>query len=129
MVKAVIAIEDNRFYQHRGMDLEGIARAFVANLTHGKIEEGGSTITQQLARNLFLTKKKTVTRKIAEIVLALQIERRYTKNEIMELYLNQIYWGHNAYGIESAANVYFNKHAADLNLAEAVDARGHHRRP
>jgi penicillin-binding protein 1A len=117
--KAVIAIEDERFYQHRGIDYQGILRAAVTNITKKRIHEGGSTITQQLARNLFLTKKKTITRKIAEMFLALQIERRYTKAEILELYLNQIYWGHNAYGIESAANVYFNKHASELNLAEA----------
>ena len=117
--KAVIAIEDERFYQHRGIDFQGIARAAVTNITKKRVEEGGSTITQQLARNLFLTRKRSITRKIAEIVLALQIERRYTKPEILELYLNQIYWGHNAYGIESASLVYFNKHASDLNLAEA----------
>jgi len=117
--KAVIGIEDERFSQHRGIDYQGIARAAVTNITKKRIEEGGSTITQQLARNLFLTRKKTITRKLAEMILALQIERRYTKSEILELYLNQIYWGHNAYGIESAANVYFNKHASDLNLAEA----------
>lgn len=118
--KAVISIEDERFYQHRGMDLHGILRAAITNITKKRIEEGGSTITQQLARNLFLTRKKSITRKIAEIILALQIERRYTKAEILELYLNQIYWGHNAYGIESAANIYFGKHASDLNLAEAT---------
>ena len=117
--KAVVAIEDERFYHHRGIDFQGIARAAVTNITKKRIEEGGSTITQQLARNLFLTRKKSVTRKIAEIVLALQIERRYTKSEILELYLNQIYWGHNAYGIESASVVYFNKHASDLDLAES----------
>ena len=117
--KAVIAIEDERFYDHRGIDLHGVIRAAVTNITHKRVEEGGSTITQQLARNLFLTRKKSITRKIAEMVIALQIERRYTKNEILELYLNQIYWGHNAYGIESASNVYFNKHASELTLAEA----------
>jgi penicillin-binding protein 1A len=117
--KAVLSIEDERFYHHRGIDLLGIARAAVTNIAKRRVEEGGSTITQQLARNLFLTKRKSITRKIAEIVLALQIERRYTKAEILELYLNQIYWGHNAYGIESASLLYFNKHAADLNLAEA----------
>jgi penicillin-binding protein 1A len=117
--KAVVAIEDVRFYQHRGVDVTGVLRAAVTNITKKRVEEGGSTITQQLARNLFLTRKKSITRKIAEMVLALQIERRYTKNEILELYLNQIYWGHNAYGIESASNLYFGKHASDLTLAEA----------
>ena len=117
--KAVVATEDERFYQHRGIDFQGVARAAVTNITKKRIEEGGSTLTQQLARNLFLTRKRSITRKIAEMVLALQIERRYTKAEILELYLNQIYWGHNAYGIESASLVYFNKHASQLNLAEA----------
>ena len=118
--KAVVATEDERFYQHRGIDFQGVLRAAVTNITKKRVEEGGSTLTQQLARNLFLTRKRSITRKIAEMVLALQIERRYTKAEILELYLNQIYWGHNAYGIESASLVYFNKHASELNLAEAT---------
>ena len=118
--KAVVATEDERFYQHRGIDFQGVLRAAVTNITKKRVEEGGSTLTQQLARNLFLTRKRSITRKIAEMVLALQIERRYTKAEILELYLNQIYWGHNAYGIESASLVYFNKHASLLSLAEAA---------
>lgn len=118
--KAVIAIEDERFFKHKGVDLQGVVRAAVINVAKKRVEEGGSTITQQLARNLFLTKKKSITRKIAEMVLALQIERRYTKSEILELYLNEIYWGHNAYGIESASLLYFNKHASDLSLSEAA---------
>jgi len=118
--KSVVATEDERFYQHRGIDFQGVLRAAVTNITKKRVEEGGSTLTQQLARNLFLTRKRSITRKIAEMVLALQIERRYTKAEILELYLNQIYWGHNAYGIESASLVYFNKHASLLNLAEAA---------
>lgn len=122
--KAVVAIEDERFYSHRGIDYQGIIRAAVTNITKKRVEEGGSTITQQLARNLFLTRKRTITRKLAEMILALQIERRYTKSEILELYLNQIYWGHNAYGIESATNVYFNKHASQLTLAEAAMLAG-----
>jgi penicillin-binding protein 1A len=117
--KAVISIEDERFFRHKGVDLQGVVRAAVTNIAKKRVEEGGSTITQQLARNLFLTRKRSITRKIAEMVLALQIERRYTKSEILELYLNQIYWGHNAYGIESASLLYFNKHASELNLAEA----------
>jgi len=118
--KAVVSTEDERFYQHRGIDFQGVLRAAVTNITKKRVEEGGSTLTQQLARNLFLTRKRSITRKIAEMVLALQIERRYTKAEILELYLNQIYWGHNAYGIESASLVYFNKHASLLSLAEAA---------
>lgn len=118
--KALIATEDPRFYNHHGLDFFGIIRATIKNLIYGRIVEGGSTITQQLARNLFLTRKKTFTRKLAEMVLSMQIERRYTKEEILELYLNQVYLGHNAYGIESAANLYFGKHAADLDLGESA---------
>jgi penicillin-binding protein 1A len=118
--KIVIIMEDEKFYSHHGFDLEGIGRATLANITKGRIVQGGSTITQQLARNLFLTKRRTFTRKLAELLLAIQIERQYTKDEILELYLNQIYWGHNAYGVESAANFYFNKHASELNLGECA---------
>jgi penicillin-binding protein 1A len=118
--KAVIATEDPRFYRHHGLDFYGIFRATIKNVIYGRIVEGGSTITQQLARNLFLTRKKTITRKLAEMILAMQIERRYTKEEILELYLNQVYLGHNAYGIESAASLYYGKHAADLDLAESA---------
>lgn len=124
MQKAVIATEDPRFYHHHGLDFYGIIRASIKNLIHGCIVEGGSTITQQLARNLFLTRKKTITRKLAEMILALQIERRYTKEEILELYLNQVYLGHNAYGVESAANLYFGKPAAELDLAESAMLAG-----
>ena len=94
--KAVMAIEDARFFKHHGLDLYGILRAAISNLTRGEMAEGGSTLTQQLARSLFLTRRKTIIRKIAEIILALKIERKYTKEEILEMYLNQIYWGHNA---------------------------------
>jgi penicillin-binding protein 1A len=124
MQKAVIAVEDPRFYYHHGFDWYGILRATIKNAVYGRIVEGGSTITQQLARNLFLTKKKTLNRKLGEIILALQIERRYTKEEILELYLNQVYFGHNAYGVESAANLYFGKPAARLNLAESAMLAG-----
>ncbi|MBI5700587.1 penicillin-binding protein 1A [Candidatus Saganbacteria bacterium] len=117
--KAVISIEDERFYSHNGVDFQGILRAAGKNLLCGRIVEGGSTITQQLARNLFLTRQKSIVRKFAEIIIALQIEHRFTKQEILEYYLNQIYFGHNAYGIESASDLYFDKHAKDLTLAEA----------
>ncbi|MFH1347117.1 MAG: PBP1A family penicillin-binding protein [Candidatus Margulisiibacteriota bacterium] len=120
MQRAVIATEDPKFYSHHGLDFFGIIRAAIKNVVYGRIVEGGSTITQQLARNLFLTRRKTVMRKLAEIVLAMQIERRYAKEEILELYLNQVYFGHNAYGIESAANLYFGKPAAELDLAESA---------
>ena len=121
---AVIATEDPHFYEHRGIDLGSIFRAGVKNFAYGRVVEGGSTITQQLAKNLFLTKRKTLARKLAEALLALQIERRYTKEEILELYFNQVYLGHNAYGIESAANLYFGKRAAELDLAEAAMIAG-----
>lgn len=124
MQKTVIAVEDPRFYRHHGFDLSGIMRAAVKNIMYGKIVEGGSTITQQLARNLFLTRKKRITRKLAEVILAMQIERRYTKEEILEMYLNQVYLGHNSYGIESAANLYFGKPAAELDLAESAMISG-----
>jgi penicillin-binding protein 1A len=117
--KAVVAVEDERFYGHHGIDFYGIARASFKNLLYGRIVEGGSTITQQLARNLFLTRQKTIFRKLAEMMLALQIERRFTKDEIIEYYLNQIYLGHNTYGVEAASDAYFGKHAKDLTLAEA----------
>lgn len=118
--KLVVGTEDARFYKHHGLDFFGIIRAAVKNVVYGRIVEGGSTITQQLARNLFLTQKRTVFRKLAEMILALQIERRYTKEEILELYLNQVYFGHNAYGIESAASLYFGKPAEELDLAESA---------
>ncbi len=123
-IKAVIATEDPNFYNHRGLDFYGIARAAIKNFAYGRVVEGGSTLTQQLAKNLFLTKKKALTRKLAEAILAVQMERRYTKEEILEMYLNQVYLGHNTYGIESAANLYFNKHASELTLAESAMIAG-----
>lgn len=122
--KAVVATEDTRFYNHHGLDFNGIFRAAVKNFAYGRVVEGGSTVTQQLARNIFLTRKRTLFRKLSEALLALQIERHYTKEEILELYLNQVYLGHNAYGIESAANLYFGKHAAELDLAESAMIAG-----
>ncbi|MBI5399418.1 PBP1A family penicillin-binding protein [Candidatus Saganbacteria bacterium] len=124
MQNAVVATEDPRFYYHHGLDFGGIFRATIKNLIYGRVVEGGSTLTQQLAKNLFLNRRKTVLRKLAEAILAMQIEKRYTKEEILELYLNQVYFGHNAYGIESAANIYFGKSAAELNLAEAAMLAG-----
>lgn len=122
--KAVIATEDPRFFKHHGFDLSGIVRAGLKNVMYGRIVEGGSTITQQLARNLFLSRRKTVTRKLAEILIAMQIERKFTKEEILELYLNQVYLGHNSYGVESAANLYFGKSAEELDLAESAMLAG-----
>jgi penicillin-binding protein 1A len=116
---AFIAIEDNRFYEHGGIDYRGTLRALITNLTGGEVQ-GGSTITQQLAKNAFLTQERTITRKIKEAFLAKQLENKYTKDEILDMYLNRIYFGQGAYGIESAALYYFNKHAEKLDLAEAA---------
>ncbi|MEK6775661.1 MAG: PBP1A family penicillin-binding protein [bacterium] len=120
LTKAFIAIEDARFYQHGGIDFQGISRAFWANLRAKQITQGGSTITQQLAKTLFLSPEKTVQRKVKEILLALEIEKRFTKQEILELYLNQIYFGQGAYGVEAAAETYFGKHADGLTISEAA---------
>lgn len=119
LVKCVLTTEDEKFFQHHGVDFLGIIRAMLKNLRKGRISQGASTITQQLARSLFLTRRRTVTRKLAEAILAFEIERKYTKEEILELYLNNVYWGHNAYGAESASKLYFGKSAKDLDLAEA----------
>lgn len=118
--EAFIAIEDHRFYHHFGLDLQGLLRALYRNLREKRVVEGGSTITQQLARNLFLTHERTLSRKIQEMLLTLQLERKYSKEEILEKYLNTIYFGHAAYGIEAAARTYFDKAAKDLTLAEAA---------
>ncbi len=117
---AVVAIEDSRFYQHNGVDLKGMARALLHNLTPGGSMEGGSTITQQLAKISLLTSERTLTRKAQDINYALQIEKVYTKDEILELYLNSIYLAHGNVGIEAAARYYFNKSAGQLNLAESA---------
>lgn len=117
---ALISKEDPNFYQHSGFDLKGIIRAAVNNTIHGKVVEGGSTITQQLASSLFLSKERSLTRKIKELLLALQIEKYYTKQEILELYFNQVYFGHGAYGCEAAARTYFGKHINELNLQECA---------
>jgi len=124
LVKAFIAIEDARFYQHGGIDFQGISRAFWANLRAKQITQGGSTITQQLAKTLFLSPERTIQRKIREILLALQIEKRFSKKEILELYLNQIYFGEGAYGVEAASETYFGKHVKDLSLSEAAMLAG-----
>lgn len=121
---AFVAAEDARFYQHMGIDPRGILRAVWANVTKREVSEGGSTITQQLAKNALLSQEQTLKRKIQEAVLALQIERQYSKNEIMEMYLNQIYFGHGAYGVQAAAQVYFGKNVEDLNLAECAMLAG-----
>lgn len=118
--EAFLASEDRRFFDHAGVDFLGIARAMVKNLRSGKVVEGGSTITQQLAKVLFLTRERTVSRKVREALLAVRIERRFSKTEILERYLNTIYLGEGAYGIEAAAGIYFQKHAKELTLGEAA---------
>jgi len=119
-IQAIVAVEDVKFFVHQGVDFRGIARALLADVREGRKAQGASTITQQLARNLFLTKEKTFSRKFKEVLLAIQIERRYSKQEILELYMNQIFFGSNAYGIEAAARIHFDKPAMDLCLAEAA---------
>jgi len=118
--KALINTEDRKFYSHGGVDIKGIARAIVKDILAGEFVEGASTITQQLTKTLFLTRKKTITRKIKEAILAFQLERRYTKDEILTLYLNQIYLGSGAYGVESAARIFFGKPARNLTLPECA---------
>ena len=121
---AFIAIEDNRFYEHKGVDPRGLLRAVYTNIVAHEIAEGGSTITQQLAKNAYLTQDRTYKRKIQEIFLALQLEKQYTKQEILELYLNQIYFGQGAYGVQAAAKTYFGKNVEDLTLGECAMLAG-----
>ena len=121
---AFIAVEDVRFYDHSGVDPKGIMRAVFANITNKGVAEGGSTITQQLAKNAYLTQDRTYKRKIQEVFLALQLERKYTKDEILELYLNQIYFGQGAYGVQAAARTYFGKDVKDLDLNECAMLAG-----
>jgi penicillin-binding protein 1A len=127
--QAFIAIEDRRFYSHNGLDPVGIGRAMLANLMHRSVAQGGSTITQQLAKNLFLTQNRTLTRKFQELVLAFWLERTFSKTDILELYLNRVYFGGGAYGIEAAAQRYFVKSARQLSLAEAAMLAGLVRSP
>src|SRR5918996_480515 len=118
--KATIAVEDHRFFEHGGVDVEGIARAAVTDLRAGRIVEGGSTITQQLVRNLYISNERTVQRKLKEACLATKLDRAWTKHKILTTYLNQVYYGNQAYGIEAAAQTYFSKPAAKLTLSEAA---------
>lgn len=117
--QAIISVEDSRFYEHSGFDLSGILRASLVNLQYGHIEEGASTITQQLVKNLFLSQERSMTRKTEEVVLAIDMEANYSKEEILELYLNTIYFGSGYYGITDAAAGYFGKLPNELSLAEA----------
>jgi penicillin-binding protein 1A len=122
--KAFIAIEDRRFYSHYGIDPFGIARAAVANILHHGVSQGGSTLTQQLAKNLFLTQERTMARKLQEAELALWLEHKHSKAEILELYLNRVYFGSGAYGVEAAAQRYFGKSAKNVTIAEAAMLAG-----
>ena len=118
--QALIATEDRKFYSHSGVDLKAVIRAIYKDIRAGEFVEGASTITQQLAKTLFLTPRKTIVRKIKEALLAFQLERRYTKDEILTYYLNQVYFGSGAYGAESAARIYFGKSVSELNLPECA---------
>lgn len=123
-VNAIVVVEDRRFYKHHGFDVESIGRALITNVKEGSVLQGGSTITQQLAKNLFLSSDKTYTRKIKELIIAIQLEHLYSKNEILEMYVNVIYYGSGAYGIQAASHTYFGKDAANLSLAESAMLAG-----
>ena len=122
--QAVIAIEDRRYHSHFGFDVIGFARAMSRNIVGGRLREGGSTITQQLAKNLFLTRERTIDRKIQELIIALWLETQYSKTEILELYLNRVYFGAGAHGVDAAARRYFGKPATAVNLQEAAMLAG-----
>ena len=127
--EAFLAIEDKKFYSHHGLHFKGIIRAALTNFLKGKATQGGSSITQQLAKNAFLTPERTFSRKVKEAILTYQIERTYTKDEILERYLNEIYFGSGSYGIKNAADQYFRKDPKDLNIAEAALLAGIPNRP
>ncbi|MFM2304402.1 MAG: hypothetical protein RLZZ135_1814 [Cyanobacteriota bacterium] len=122
--RSLLAIEDSHFYYHQGVNLTGVGRAIAANFKKGGVSEGGSTITMQLIKNLFLSQKRQFSRKLAEAVLSIRLEQIFRKDEILEMYLNQVYWGHNNYGVETAAQSYFGKSASQLNLAEGAMMAG-----
>lgn len=127
--KATIAIEDKDFYQHSGFSITGILRAAIDSLISGSVAGGGSTLTQQLVKNALLTNERSFVRKLKELIISIQVERAYTKDQILEMYLNEIPYGGTSYGIESAANLYFGKSAKELNLAEAALLAGLPQRP
>ncbi len=124
LIEAVLVTEDRRFYDHFGVDLWGVIRAVFANLWHGEIRQGGSTITQQLAKNLFLTPERTIKRKVQETMLALWLEGRYSKDDILTIYLNRVYFGAGTYGVDAASRKFFGKSARDLNLYESAMLAG-----
>src|SRR5215510_13245192 len=120
----IVGIDGRRFFSHSGIDPIGLVRAAAANVFHRGVSQGGSTITQQLAKNLFLTQQRTLWRKMQELVLALWLERKFSKSEILELYLNRVYFGSGAYGVEAAAQRYFGKSARTVKVAEAAMLAG-----
>ena len=122
--RAVLASEDSDFYYHHGINPKGVGRAIVTNYTSGGVSQGASTITMQLVKNLFLSRRREFTRKLAEAVLAIRLEQILSKDDILEMYLNQVYWGHNNYGVQTAARSYFNKSASQLTLAESAMMAG-----
>ncbi len=127
--KATVAIEDKRFYEHSGVDMRGVARAVFENLRGHRMAQGGSTITQQLARNVYLTQKKTIQRKIQEIFLAILIERNFSKDRILELYMNQVFYGSGAFGVQAASRVYFGKDVHELDLSQCALVAGLPQKP
>ena len=120
MKHAIVAIEDKRFYEHRGVDVRGMARALWADVTNHGAVQGGSTITQQFVKNAYLTSQKSIGRKLVEAALAWQLEQRWTKDQILTAYLNTVYFGNGAYGVQQASRVYFGHSASTLNPAEAA---------
>lgn len=122
--KGIIATEDRRYYDHGAVDIIGVARAFITNSMAGETLEGGSTIAQQTVKNIFLSNDRTMTRKLEELALAVQLERNYSKEEILELYLNTIYFGHGTYGVGEASRVYFGKEPKDLDLSQCAMLAG-----
>lgn len=129
MKNAIVAIEDHRFYKHRGFDFLGISRAFFQNLMSGRIRAGGSTLTQQLTKNALLSPERTYKRKLEEVFLAVEIEKKFTKDEILEMYLNQVYFGSSAWGVQNASRKYFGKDVEDITLSEAAMLAGIVNRP
>ena len=129
LIDAFLAAEDDRFYEHPGVDWQGLMRAVITNVTTGGMREGGGTITMQLARNTVLTSERSLRRKLKEVFLALRLEREFTKQEILTLYLNRIFLGQRAYGVGAAAEVYFDKTVRDLTLADAALIAGLPRSP
>lgn len=124
LVEAVIAVEDHRFFSHSGVDLMGLGRALIVNIKRGRLTQGGSTITQQLAKNLYLSQEQTLSRKVKELILTLALERNYSKEEILEMYLNYSYFGAGAYGIAEASEKFFAKELSQLTVEECAILAG-----